>query len=1208
MYFNRVRMPDEIRIALEQEQLVIFVGAGISMAPPSSLPSFGGLASLIAGGGPIEPGPLDRFLGKLAREQKTNVHAAAAGFIFGDHTKPTLLHHEILRLFGKASKVRVVTTNFDDHFSAAARKLFPKDPISEFCAPALPLGDDFTGLVYLHGSARLDPTKLVLTDRDFGAAYMTRGWARDFLVSLFSRYTVLFVGYSHNDVTTSYLARGLDSSQVGKRWAIVSSDVDANARENWVHLEIKVMEYAFDPGNADNPHQALTDFFSEWVNHSKESVFAKAKRIKTTARGLPPESDADSAYLRHCLSDRQLAKEFCRAIRHPAWVGWMHDRGYFDSLFTDTAPTARVVLDHSELAHWLCSVVRRRYPDLLLDLLRTHHQRFTRGFSQLFAHLLWADQKEKPDRHFATWLSMLLSQGKDSISDHLWGYLLQECRIPNHCGVALGLFELLTTPELKIDRGWSRSSLPDGINAPKQQRQSTVDFSIQWRRDSGHNLREAWKTVFEPHLSMVGEPLARIIVKHIEQAYLLLCDVGKKSKNYDRISRSRSSIAPHEQDDIRLNDCLSCLIDILRIITDYWIEADPLKAKQNAEAFWATKFPLLMRFAAYAHAHDPQYSANDRIAWVLTKDLVFRSGMKKEVFDILSSSYPKSSLAVRRRLIRYIDRGYHGRDKHKWDAETLAYEKFNVLVWLRRSDPTCPLVESAISAILGLYPKFSERDYPQFDSWHGKMGFIDPTEGFDFSRIITDPPSQFAEELLKAEGSSTRRDRHSYLQCLPKLFKLDKEWGRGFVETLARKASTDQEIWNGVFWGWRDLIETNSDWDWILEITETLPHQQAIYEGVANLVGYGFRKFNNEWNTKTIEHAASLMDRAWELCKNENSTPDVSYGDWLTTAINDVGGQIGEFWVHYCSHQRRAAGDNWKGISDAYRSKMADAVRGTNRPKVHARIALTPWIGFFFEWDRDFAVDRFLPLLDWQRDPIVAQQSWSVLLNYKRATSKELEFQLIPFYRQYAERVTDMLKDATEKSEQFDRDSLGSLGQCLAALAIQVISDPVESGFFRDFLPLLPEDVRGSMSWGMGNQLEHMKDTDSKDLWDRWLKRYVDLRLVGVPVALSTAETEHMLEWCLYLRPVFAEAVDRMIRMPQKAVEAYDILENLAKSSLSDEFPLPACRLANAAMQAEAYPHMHDSVNILHNKFKQTIWREPEFKAFEELLFRRNRK
>ena len=54
-----------------------------------------------------------------------------------------------------------------------------------FYAPALPLGDDFTGLVYLHGAAAKNAEQCVLTDEDFGRAYIIRGWATRFLEAMF---------------------------------------------------------------------------------------------------------------------------------------------------------------------------------------------------------------------------------------------------------------------------------------------------------------------------------------------------------------------------------------------------------------------------------------------------------------------------------------------------------------------------------------------------------------------------------------------------------------------------------------------------------------------------------------------------------------------------------------------------------------------------------------------------------------------------------------------------------------------------------------------------------------------------------------------------------------------------------------------------------------------------------------------------------------
>ena len=1163
------------------------------MPEPSHLPSFNSLASQISGE-QVEPGREDRFLGKLERERKTDVHAAASRLLYGDHTSPTLLHREILRLFGESSKVRVVTTNFDDHFSAAAKELFRKDTLLEFCSPALPQGDSFSGLIYLHGSARIAPQQLVLTDRNFGSAYLTRGWARDFLVSLFSRFTVLFVGFSHNDVTTTYLARGLEPSSIGQRWAMVPSNATLADRENWQHLDISVIEYPIDPNEAENCHKALTGFFTQWSNHRKETIFTRAKRVKTIARGLPPESDVDSAYLHYCLSNPQLAYEFCKGIRHASWVGWMHDRGYFDSFFSDRISNAKPVESRNVLTRWLCTDVRRRFPSVLLNMIRTHRQCLNREFSRTLAHLLWSDHREKPDPNFATWVSVLLSQGKDAVEGDIWAYLLGECRPPDHLGIALGILDLLSTPAISIKKGWEWSSdTPDADDATRS-RKAKVDFTISWPHESRHSLREAWAKVFEPHLPVVANPLSQIVVKQLTHAYLLLRGVGKTCGHFDELSRNRSSIAPHEQDDTRLDGCLSCLIDILRRILDYWIETEPLRARLESDLWWSTNLPLMMRFAAYARSRDPQYTPDERIKWVLANRLVFRSGMKKEVFDILASAYPAASHRARKALLRYIDRWRGEAGERNLSSDILAYERFNVSTWLRRSDPDCPLVQSAISKIQSAYPHFVEGNHPEFEVWHGKAEFVDPTEGFDLTQILSRPPEHFVEELLQARHDAFKRDLRGHIQCLPKLFKDNKKWGKGFVEALSQKAIANEEIWNGVFRAWRDTIEIGSDWCWILGVLEELPREPVVYAGIANLISHGFGRYHDKWDDSTVDRSASLMDQAWQLCKSDNERADDSYGDWLTTAVNHVGGWIGEFWVHNCSHLRQRSGEDWQGIPKSLMSMIKEALEGTNRVGIYARIALTPWIGFFFKWDREFAIEHLLQLFDWNRDPVVAQQSWSVLLDYKRGASKELEWQLIPFYLQCAER-----------SDQFGDETLHHLGHQLAAVAIHVIPDPVASGFFRDFLPRLSEKVRGALANGIGTEMEGLSETQRRKLWDTWLRVYLDLRLLGVPVALSTSETKYMLEWCLNLGSVFSEAVERIARMPQESVFAYDVANKLANSPLVDASPLAACRLVNSALSAEDFPHLHNSLVLLHEKFKNSIRREPEFTKYEELLFLR---
>ena len=149
----------------------------------------------------------DVLLGDLEDRPDVNVHRRVADRLGVESSRPNRLHEAIAALAVAGPPVRVVTTNYDAHLSTALDGLGAS--VAEYMAPALPLGDDFTGVVYLHGCLRQDPGALVVTDSDFGRAYLRDAWAARFLERMFATYTVLFIGYSHNDVVMSYLARAL---------------------------------------------------------------------------------------------------------------------------------------------------------------------------------------------------------------------------------------------------------------------------------------------------------------------------------------------------------------------------------------------------------------------------------------------------------------------------------------------------------------------------------------------------------------------------------------------------------------------------------------------------------------------------------------------------------------------------------------------------------------------------------------------------------------------------------------------------------------------------------------------------------------------------------------------------------------------------------------------------------------------------------------
>ena len=135
-------------------------------------------------------------------------------------------------------------------------------------------------------------------------------------------------------------------------------------------------------------------------------------------------------------------------------MDWLVARqGYFNGCFADTvaADSDGQLKDHEQvIAYWLSTFVRKLFPELLLEIIRVHHQRLTRPFTQLLAHAVWTDEMKTLDPRFSSWVSLLLSQGEHMLHQSMWAYLLQICRIPAHTVVALRLFEILTEPRIYL--------------------------------------------------------------------------------------------------------------------------------------------------------------------------------------------------------------------------------------------------------------------------------------------------------------------------------------------------------------------------------------------------------------------------------------------------------------------------------------------------------------------------------------------------------------------------------------------------------------------------------------------------------------------------------------------------------------------------------------------------------------------------------------
>ena len=245
MLFHNTDSPSKLVDASRNGNLVIFAGAGVSKQDPLKFPDFNSLVSLIKSevdlADRMEPFNKDsisceQYLAYL--ESRYDIRSVAAKLL-DTAGKTTELHKNIIRLFPSNDTVRIVTTNFDNAFECALDAL-QIDGIKRYFCPALPVGNSFSGIVYAHGSIH-EKNDMVLTSADFGKAYVTQGWASRFLVSLFSQYTVLFIGYSCQDILVDYLTRSISSEMRGHVYTLAQNEKDVDA---WKMRGVEVIPFA----------------------------------------------------------------------------------------------------------------------------------------------------------------------------------------------------------------------------------------------------------------------------------------------------------------------------------------------------------------------------------------------------------------------------------------------------------------------------------------------------------------------------------------------------------------------------------------------------------------------------------------------------------------------------------------------------------------------------------------------------------------------------------------------------------------------------------------------------------------------------------------------------------------------------------------------------------------------------------------------------
>lgn len=1131
MKIKNIDFPKRLLNALRDDKLVVFAGAGVSKGAPACLPLFAELADMIAQGTgeALQEGePIDRFLGRL-QNAGVDVHVRAKEALSCEDREATELHHNLLRIYSDAAQVRIVTTNFDPLFEKAAGAVFD-DKSEVFRAPALPLGRQFNGIVHVHGAVGR-PNEMVLTDADFGRAYLTEGWTRRFLVELFRNFAVLFVGYSHDDTILNYLARALPVGEDGRRFALVGES--KNDTDHWRLLGIEPISY---PQSSEDDHSILYEGVRGLANLVRLSVLDWQHAITEIAKKPPPLDGETADLIEDALGDETRTRFFTEAASDSKWIDWLDRRGHLNALFGDETLSKRDKI----FSKWLAQQFAYDHADALFLLIGKHNMRLPPQLWFDLGRKIWEDEDFSLARDvLSRWISLLLTT--IPVHSSSYAFLL---KIGEHCikrsrlDSLLQIFDAMTGSRLLLGKGffWPDANADDA-NAP-------VDVELPLLGNQ-HALNKLWKRGLKPNLSQIAEPLFERVIRHLEEQYLTQKAWQKASREWERASYRRSAIEPHELDSHP--QAVDVLIDAARDGLEWLILNQAGAAAQWCIRLANSDAPLLRRLAVHGISERKDLTADDKIDWLLTHIDIHELPVHHEVFRAVRLAYPKASPKLRENLIETV-RTYHWPNEEDPEREShTAYQYFNWFHWLHESDLNCTIAKQALDEILAEYPDFKPREHPDLTHWSGPVRDVVMQGPWTVEELLAKPASDWLGDLLSFQ--STELNGSDFLglrRDVAEAARQNFDWGLELADSLAKEGEWDVHFWADLIRAWSEMKLDEDEYRKVLHWlgkAELYPkHNREIASTLHELVKDGGTPYALNLLPQANKVAVALWSRL------ERNEPMTEKDDWLQSAINHPAGVLAEFWLKGLVLWRKQQESEATPLNDEYNVALSYIVQDQHLLGRLGRTVLASQFEFLLAVDEAWTRENVLPLFDTDSDDF--QAAWHGFLIWG-ILNPAVADAMADLFLKAVERIDDNL---SSKRDRFIKYYISMLAY--------FAEDPIGQ-WIPAFFQCRSQEAKNHFAEEVGYCLRDLDEAAQREWWQRWLKQYWEHRLQGVPAGavLEDDEVKYMLDWLPHLTAVFSEAVDLAVQMPPVPLQDYWVIHELEEGDLWRSHPEEVAKL-----------------------------------------------
>jgi hypothetical protein len=1128
--------------------------------------------------------------------------------------------HAALLQLARSQKgaLRLVTTNFDRVFEAAAKRT--KQPIQTYAAPMLPIPKNsrWNGLVYLHGALPQRPeesalNRLVVTSGDFGLAYLTERWAARFVSELFRNYVVCFVGYSINDPVLRYMMDALAADrmlgEVTPQAYAFGDCAPGQETLKTTEWEAKgVAPILYDPAKG---HMALHATLKAWAETWRDGILGRERIVVDYAITRPSASTKQDDFVGRmlwALSDPSglPAKRFAEFNPVPSleWLdAFSEDRFRHADLPRFGVPPRTEVDD--KLAF---SLIRRPTPyplaprmalvsggaeeggwDAVMFYLgrwllrhlndpKLIHWLALRG-GQL--HPRWALLIEQELDRFAR----LQHEGKTSELDEI------RAQAPNAIPDAMlcTLWRLLLTDRIQSFRGefglyqWKDRLKREGLSAslrlelrellaPKIALKKPFRWSeeetpteapshlkqiVDWELVlAASHVHSAIRDLTDEHWQEALPALFDDIQQLLRDALDLLRELGEAEDRSDRSRWDLPSISPHWQ-----NRGFRDWVVLIELLRDSWLairKTDPARATRIAQAWFDRPYSTFKRLALFAASQDGCIPPDQWVDWLLADDAwwLWTGDTQRETMRLLVLQGEHLAPQAQERLEEAILAG-PPRKMYRDDVEADRWvELVEHSVWRHLAKLKASSIVLGPSA-QGRFETLSTA-HPQW-----KLAANESDEFPIWSSGTGDP--DFEESRHVDIAPRVRSQLVGWLKQPPaERHPFHEDTWRDvcrtrFFHCLYALCDLSKEgVWPTGRWR-EALQEWSKDDQAIRSWRFAAPLVQSMPDGVLQELARTITWWM-EANSKSCDiHEPILVD----LCRRVLDMP-LDPGTGILQNGKPIDEAVSEAINHPVGQVAQTLLNLWfKGRpNDNDRLALPFEPLFTQLCDTqvtrfrHGRVLLASQLIPLFRVDRAWTESHLLPLFDWNSDAAEAKATWEGFLWSPRLYPPLL----VAIKSQFLE-TAHHYEDLAENHRQF------------AAFLTYAALEPVETYTHQDFqtaISSLPEEGLQEVARALSQALEGAGEQRE----DYWKNRVLPFWKNVWPKSRDLASSniaDSMVRLCLAAGAEFPSALSTVQDWLQPIEHPYYLVGKLEESGLCGRYPAEALRLLDAIIDNQPW-------------------------------------